>query len=160
MNDISIIIVNYNGTGLIETCLGSIKENLINREREISCEVIIIDNASSDSSPGFLDKFCRENKDFKLIKNNSNLGFGTASNIGAGKAGGEFLLFLNPDCRILDEGMSGLLDFYREKKDSGVLGAGILNRDSSLQLSCRAFQLSTVMARAVSDAYAVLYSRL
>ena len=115
MNDISIIIVNYNGTGFIEGCLNSIKKNLIDNDKGISYEVIIIDNASFDSSPIFLDKFCCENRDFKLVKNQSNTGFGAASNIGARKAGGEFLLFFNPDCRVLAGEMGSMLDFYRNK---------------------------------------------
>jgi GT2 family glycosyltransferase len=139
MADISIIIVNYNGSGFIEDCLESIGERLAGEENPVSYEVIIMDNASSDGSPEYLKKFCSQKEDFRLIENNRNIGFGAASNKGAKQAKGDFLLFLNPDCRILESGMNNVLHLYREKKDAGALGVKILNSDGSLQFSCRAF---------------------
>lgn len=139
MTDISIIIVNYNGKGFIEDCLDSIRQNLIPEGKDISYDIIIVDNASSDSSLFFLEDFCRNNSNFSLIKNAKNKGFGSASNIGADKAMGKFLLFLNPDCRVLEGDLEKVLDFYLGESDAGALGVKVLDMDGSLQLSPRAF---------------------
>jgi len=139
MTDISIIIVNYNGNGFIQGCLLSIKERLIAGSGSLDYEVIVLDNASSDDSPGFIEGFCREYHSFRLIKNEDNLGFGAACNIGARQSRGKFLLFLNPDCRLVQDGMADVLGFYLKNENTGCVGARILNKDGSLQLSCRAF---------------------
>ena len=136
MTDISIIIVNYNGTGFIEGCLESIRKNFIEEGGGISYEVIIIDNASSDASPRYLDAFCSENASFRLIKNNINAGFGAASNTGAEQAKGSLLLFLNPDCRIMEGRIKDVIDFYSRSSDAGALGVKMLDssRESTAEL--------------------------
>jgi N-acetylglucosaminyl-diphospho-decaprenol L-rhamnosyltransferase len=138
MTDISIVTVNYNGKGFIEDCLESISRGF-GREGDISYEAIIVDNASTDSSREYIERFCRENSSFRLIKNSVNQGFGSASNKGAEKAAGEFLLFLNPDCRIIDGDIGRAVDFYRKSGDAGVLGVKVMGKDGELQLSSRAF---------------------
>jgi N-acetylglucosaminyl-diphospho-decaprenol L-rhamnosyltransferase len=149
MTDISIVIVNYNGTGFIEDCLESISRGF-GPEGNISYEAIIVDNASTDNSREYIEDFCRENSSFKLIKNTVNQGFGAASNKGAEKAVGEFLLFLNPDCRIIDRDIGGAVDFYREAGDAGVLGVKVLGKEGELQLSPRAFP---TLARQFYESY-------
>jgi GT2 family glycosyltransferase len=150
MIDISIIIVNYNGKGFIEDCLESVRQNLKPEGKGISYGVIIVDNASSDGSLLFLEDFCRKKSNFILIKNAKNVGFGSASNIGADKAEGKFLLFLNPDCRILEGDIGKVIDFYQEQSDAGALGVKVLDIDGSLQLSPRAFP---TLARQFYESY-------
>ena len=139
MIELSIIIVNYNGTGFIEDCLRSIKEKIAVEGSDLSYEVIVVDNASDDGSTDLIDQYCNKYKDFKLIKNEENKGFGSASNTGAGKAKGRLLLFLNPDCRFLEKKIYAAIDYYGRIKDIGVLGTRMLDKDGDLQMSCRAF---------------------
>jgi len=139
MIDLSIIIVNYNGTGFIEDCLGSILDRLGSGGSDPSYETIIVDNASGDQSSDCIGRFCKKHAGFRLIENTENMGFGAASNTGALEAGGRFLLFLNPDCRLLEGGIEKVIKYYREAKNIGVLGVRMLNRDGGLQLNCRAF---------------------
>lgn len=139
MADVSIIIINYNGSGFIEGCLESVKKNLSGGNGDISYEIIILDNASSDDSSEYIEEFCSENRDFRLINNDNNMGFGAACNLGVQQASGKFILFLNPDCIMLEGGMESVLDFYSGEKKAGALGVKILNSNGSLQMSCRAF---------------------
>ncbi len=139
MMDLSIIIVNYNGTGFIEGCLESIPGRFGSAGSNLSCETIVVDNASGDQSPGHIGRFCKKHADFRLIENAKNMGFGAASNIGALEAAGRFLLFLNPDCRLLEGGIDRVIKYYGEAENIGALGVRMLNRDGGLQLSCRAF---------------------
>ena len=59
--DISVIIVNYNTSDLIKSCIDSIL-----RQVNTQFEVIVIDNASSDNS---LDVLKQYGSNVKLIKN-------------------------------------------------------------------------------------------
>ena len=88
--DVSVIIVSYNCKNFLQICIDSVLSSFSN----ISGEIIIIDNNSTDGTQKFLGKF---KHNIRLIENNSNLGFARANNIGSANAKGKFLLFLNPD---------------------------------------------------------------
>lgn len=73
MNDLSITIVNYNTKDLLRQCINSIYKNT----KEISFEIIVVDNASSDGSVEMLKK---EFPQVKIIANKKNLFFTRAHN--------------------------------------------------------------------------------
>jgi GT2 family glycosyltransferase len=88
--DLSIITVNYNVKEFLQNLIHSIHKAAQN----LSYEIIIVDNASSDGSAEFItDKFPEVN----LIANKENLGFGKANNQGLKIAGGNYILLINPD---------------------------------------------------------------
>jgi len=74
---------------------------------------------------------------------NKNLGFARASNLGAEKACGDCLLFLNPDSEFMEPGVEKVIDFLQDKKSDdekvGAVGVKIINNDASLQYSSRGF---------------------
>ena len=146
MKELSIIIVNYNGSGFIEDCLESIRKH----PGKVDLEVIIMDNASTDGSTEYLKRFCSENQGFRLMEMGSNTGFGRASNKGAGSAEGKFLLFLNPDCKITGDDIGPLLKFYKDSESPGVIGAKIIGESGSLHYSCRTFP---TLARQFYESY-------
>ncbi|MGC9977260.1 MAG: glycosyltransferase, partial [Syntrophales bacterium] len=69
--DISIIIVNRNTRDLLQNCLESIYKTI----RDISYEIIVVDNASQDGSAAMLQE---KYPGVRLIQNEENRGFGTA----------------------------------------------------------------------------------
>lgn len=123
--NVSIIIVNYNTKQLLTNCINSINKYTIN----ISFEIIIVDNASTDGS----QKYIQSNfPQVKLIKSNENLGFGKANNLGAQYAQGEFLFFLNSDTVLIENSVSQLFSFMMEneiKLNIGVLGAILVDEN-------------------------------
>lgn len=130
MVDLSIIVVNYNVKEFILNLLGSLQSAL----KDISSEVIIVDNASEDDSV----KFIREKyPDVKLIANEENIGFGRANNIGLEESSGKYILFLNPDTIVKDDTFSTMIKFFEEHSDAGMAGCKVLNPDGSFQLPCR-----------------------
>lgn len=158
MKELSIIIVNYNGIGFIEDCLESIRKHIgrnragsvMSVEGEMDFEVIIMDNASTDGSVEYLKGFCSNNKRFRLMEMGCNTGFGMASNKGAGAAEGKFLLFLNPDCKLVDDDIGPLLKFYKDSDNPGVIGAKIMGESGKLHYSCRTFP---TLARQFYESY-------
>ena len=73
--NVSIIIVNYNTRDLTLQCLSSIYE----KTEELSFEIIVVDNNSTDDSVESIEKKYPE---VLLIKSPENLGFGRANNLG------------------------------------------------------------------------------
>lgn len=126
--DLSIIIPSFNTRTLLVECLLSI----FNSSIKYPFEVIVIDNHSTDGSLQMVrEKFPQ----VLLIENTDNLGFSRANNQGAKITKGEYLLFLNSDTQVLDDGITKLLDFaHRHPND--VIGAKLLNKDLSPQTSC------------------------
>jgi len=71
---VSIIIVNYNTKHLTSDCIDSV----ISKTRDISYEIVIVDNNSTDRSKELFEKDSR----ITYIYNDENKGFGVANNIG------------------------------------------------------------------------------
>ena len=74
--EISIILVNWNSEEYLKKCIDSFKESV----RDISYEIIIVDNNSTGNSALVIKQTFPE---VILLKNNANLGFSKANNIGA-----------------------------------------------------------------------------
>jgi len=119
---ISVIIVNYNTGNLILDCLHSVQE----RTSDVPYEIIVVDNASEDGSPELI----RSNfKNVILIKNQSNIGFGAANNMGVDVATGKYLLMLNPDTIFVNNALKVMYDFMEkpENRDIAVCGGMLLD---------------------------------
>lgn len=63
----------------------------------------------------------------RFIQSDANLGFGKACNMGASYANGEFLLFLNPDTRLLNPVLPILASTWKESRKPGLIGPAIYN---------------------------------
>ena len=112
---LSVIIVNYNVTRLLRSCLLSVQKYT---DKE-TCEIIVIDNASTDSS---WKDLVSEFPEVRFIASESNDGFAIANNKAIKTASGEYLLILNPDTELEDFYMQELLNFADSKPDFGGLG--------------------------------------
>ncbi len=111
----------------IETVFSSIKN--------ISFEIILVDNNSADGSSDFFLKKYKDNKKIKLISNNKNFGFAKAVNQGLKISQGEFIFLLNSDVLIKPKGVERMLDYMDKNKKVGVLGPKFFYPDEKLQLS-------------------------
>lgn len=87
---VSVTLLNWNGKDFLKDCVDSV---LAQTYSEI--EIIVVDNASSDGSVGWL----REHYGSKLriIENASNLGFSRGMNVGIQAARGMYIIPLNFD---------------------------------------------------------------
>lgn len=126
---LSIIIVNWNSLGYLRKCLTSLYEHV----RDLSFEVIVVDNASPE--PG-IESLNADFPDVVVIKSNFNLGFAGANNLGFSRSSGEYVLFLNPDTEVTDNAFKTMLDQSLSVADAGVIGCKLLNSDLTVQTSC------------------------
>lgn len=139
---VSVIIVTHNS----ESHLGESLEHLHRAIQGISCELIIIDNASVRSPAANVhDTF----PEAEVMGCDRNCGFAAAANIGARKAGGKHLLFLNPDVLIDPGAVSNMDRFLNGQPRVGALGGRLRWPDGSFQPTCR--KLPTI--------YNLLFSR-
>lgn len=129
--DLSIIIVNFNSGNWLKTCLASLRNHL----SDISYEICIVDNASTDPSLDCITDFSK----IQVIRNAANYGFANAVNAGLLATSGEFILWLNPDAELLNGGVREILDYLKSHHETAIVGPKILNPDHSVQLSCRRF---------------------
>lgn len=130
--EISVIIVNYNASKLLDDCLNSLIENT----KYINYEIIVIDNASSSNNIDFIK---RKYPQIILIKNKTNQGFSAANNKGIKIARGEYILLLNNDTIFVEDTLKKIYEYAKNIKDRIILGCKILNMDKSLQVSFCSF---------------------
>lgn len=91
--NLSIILVNYNTTGLLVECLGSVRANLQVPEYEI----IVVDNASTDFD---MEAVTSVAPGARIIRKDRNQGFGAGTNQGVKHARGGYLWLLNSDTLV------------------------------------------------------------
>lgn len=119
---VSIIIVNYNTKTLLRSCIHSIYEQTAN----LSYEIIVVDNASSDGSVELVTK---EFPDVRLIVSPVNLGFGKANNKGVTESRGENIFFLNSDTILLNNAISILHEFLCHNQTAAICGGNLYDKD-------------------------------
>jgi hypothetical protein len=135
MKKLSVIIVSWNAKDYLVTCLHS----LISELKEVDTEIIVVDNFSSDGSSDIVEKIFPA---VKLIRNDKNLGFAKANNIGIKVSSGDYVCLMNSDIVVKKNCIHLLLEYMDSNANVGVVGPRTLNADGTLQRSC--FSLPTV----------------
>jgi len=130
--DVSVIVVTFNGRDHVRRCLASLQEHT----RELSCEVVVVDNASSDGTPTMIEREFPQNR---LVRRTENAGFAGGVNEGIGRAKATTFFILNPDAEISSSILPPMLGYLRQHPDIGLLAPKLLDLSGATQLSCRAF---------------------
>ncbi len=139
---LSIVIVNLNTSDLTVDCIRSIEKY----SGDLSFEIILIDNGSTDESVKVFQKVKQEKfwrGRLTLISNKINTGYAKANNQGIRNAKGEYTLLLNNDTLVHKNALQNLISFAEQTPDAGVVGSKLLNIDKSLQMSCYNFPTIT-----------------
>ncbi|MDD3044778.1 MAG: glycosyltransferase [Candidatus Delongbacteria bacterium] len=127
--DLSVVIVNYNVKYFLENTVRS----LIDTVKDLSYEIIIVDNASRDGSKEHItSKF----PDLNYIYNESNLGFAKANNQGLKIAKGDYVLILNPDTIVKENSVNLLINYLRKNEKTGLVTCKIIGPEGTLDASC------------------------
>lgn len=104
MLNVFIVILNWNQPKLTIQCLDSVNKLQI---RGYRLTVVIVDNGSSDKSVSLLTQFStketNKHDNYKLIRNDTNLGYAAGNNVGIKFAiakGADYVMILNNDTRV------------------------------------------------------------
>ncbi len=111
----SVVILSYNVRHYLELCLQSVQAAI----KDISSEIIVIDNNSSDDSCSVIKLNYPE---IILIQNKENIGFSKANNQAVKIASGEYICILNPDTVVSENTFNKILKFSDSKNDIGIVG--------------------------------------
>lgn len=105
----TVVIPNWNGRDLLEKFLPSVVEALEGNSRN---EIIVVDNASQDGSAEFLAECFPA---VRVLKLDTNLGFGGGSNKGFEAASNDIVVLLNNDMRVQPNFLSPLLEPFEDE---------------------------------------------
>src|ERR1700730_433862 len=130
---LDVIIVNWNTGPQLRECLASLSG--AQRNGYVLGRVVVVDNASTDHSA---DGLLCPSLPLSIIWNSSNRGFAAACNQGAEGSLADYLLFLNPDTRVLDDTLSQSVAWMEASENSrtGVLGVQLLDQNGEVSRSC------------------------
>lgn len=123
--DLSVITVTWNSKDLIGEQIRSVFAGC----EDISCELIVVDNGSTD---GTVDYVRKEFPKVKVIANESNNGFGAANMQGVDVSSGAHLLFLNPDMRVEERSLDTMLAWMKQHADVGISSPKLVDEHGEL----------------------------
>jgi GT2 family glycosyltransferase len=146
MPELSIIIVHHRTPELLKLCLASIRKTLSSCDDDrLDYEVIIVDSATTRQGRNVVkEKF----PEAVFLPFKENLGYSRGVNVGISKAGGNYLLILNPDVIATDGAVGKMLSYMKTHPDIGALGPKMLNFNGSIQETYFSFyKPATIAAR-------------
>ena len=132
---LSVLIVNWNTTGLLTQCLKSVYREC-NAGRLADSQIIVVDNASEDFS---LEDLRAQFPEVVFIRNERNEGYARGNNQAIECACGKYFLLLNPDTELTPGSLDVLIDFMEAHPETGAAGAKLVRPNGELDHSCRGF---------------------
>lgn len=141
---VSLIIPIYNVEKYIRECLDSaLRQSFLPDEYE----VILVNDASTDSSGRIAKEYSNRYEHFYLVTHQENLGLGPARNSGLDKSQGEFVFFLDGDDRISPQCLQNLyIKAKKELSDIVICGYHKVDENGSI-LATRSAYLNIKPAR-------------
>ncbi len=130
--DVSVVVVSWNTRAHLRACLASV----FRETRDVSFEVVVVDNASADGSAAMVRA---EFPSATLVANAENRGFAAANNQAFRLARGRYVLLLNPDVVVLDGAIGAAVRAADADRTIGALGCQVLARAGEVQQTCFRF---------------------
>jgi N-acetylglucosaminyl-diphospho-decaprenol L-rhamnosyltransferase len=124
---VSIIIVSFSARPDLERCL----ESLHATPPRTPSEIIVVDNQSTDGSA----EIARRWADVRVIENERNVGFASASNIGIHASTGDLLLLLNSDTIVPAGAVDALVRELVSDTSAAVAGPRLVDGNGRAELS-------------------------
>jgi GT2 family glycosyltransferase len=127
---VSVIIVNYNGKGLIRACLKALERQSLG-----GFEAVVVDNASSDGSLYKIRRFLEESplaSNIKLIPYERNLGFAGGNIEGLKYAQGEYIALLNNDAEPDERWLEELVKAMDSDPNIGICASKLIVYDTDI----------------------------
>lgn len=127
---ISIVIVNWNSGGYLRANLDAIFAHMPSG----NWNATVVDNCSTDGS----ERCALEHGPAcRLIRSSRNAGFSAAVNHGVANTDGDFVLIMNPDCRIEAGAVEALAAVLEQEPDCAIAAPRVLDPDGGVQGSAR-----------------------
>ena len=129
MNPFAVAIVSYNTCEQLRACLATVAA-------EAPCEIVVVDNASSDDGAAMVKS---EYPDVVFQVNGKNVGYGAAANQAIALCRAKYVLLLNPDTLLRPGTLIELNGYLDQKPRAAIVGPRLVEADGTLQASCYPF---------------------
>jgi glycosyltransferase involved in cell wall biosynthesis len=116
---VTVIVPTRNRSSYLHDCL----ESLARQRSRLPFEVLVVDNGSSDDTPGVVDHWCRRDPRFRAARE-MRPGLSRAKNAGVGHARGQVLLFTDDDAIVEDGWIDSYLDLFAAIGTEMVMAGG------------------------------------
>ncbi len=127
---LSIVTLHTNDTSILQT-LASVYKTV-----QTPFEYILVDNNCNAQR---LQEIKEKYPKIKILQNPTNYGYARGINVGLKHAQGDFILPLNPDILVFENTIDAMVHYMEKHKDIVLLGPRLLNRDKTIQPSCRRY---------------------
>ena len=123
--ELSIIIPVKDQLPYLDRCLASLE-----KAKDVTFELILVNDGSNAEMVHYLERFPQLN----VIHHTQSKGFIESCHVGANKAIGQYLLFLNSDTELIDPlSFRKMLDIFKFNDKIGVVGAKLLYPNDTIQ---------------------------
>jgi N-acetylglucosaminyl-diphospho-decaprenol L-rhamnosyltransferase len=129
--DVSIIVIGSNVLDEVVRCV----ESIHGHAGDVACEVIYVDNGSTDGTPELL---ARRFPDVRVIRRETNEGV-PARNHGLRAARGRLRMFMDTDAQLTPGALPTMVDAIDADPRAGLVGPRLTYADGRLQLSARRY---------------------
>ncbi len=137
---VSVVMVVYmTGAALEESLSLVLADPLVG-------ELVVVDNGSSAEEARCLNSLNARDAHVSLLSGHGNIGFARAANLGADKALGEVLVFLNPDAFLQPGCIAELAREIAANSSPCIVGGRLLNADRTEQRGTRRGDITPVSA--------------
>lgn len=126
---LSIIILNHNTKDILVDCLKSIEKV----KNELSFEVIVSDNASSDGS----QEVVRKNFEWVKLIEGPNISYSNGNNRARKYVNGKYVLFLNSDTIVHKETLRKTVNYLENNPEVGALTCKLVLKNGELDYDAR-----------------------
>lgn len=109
-------------------------------------ELVVVDNGCSADEAAHLRALAAADGRVVVVSGQGNVGFARASNLGARKATGERLVFLNPDAFLQANCVAELVQAIEGRPIPSLVGARVLNADRTEQRGGRRGDITPLSA--------------
>jgi GT2 family glycosyltransferase len=117
----TVIVPAFNQAALTAQCVGKLVD---------LCQVIVVDDGSTDATPAALAGFGRR---IQVVTNPKNLGFAESCNAGARQARGGYLVFLNNDTIPQPGWLEALVRYAEAHPRAAVVGSKLVYPNRTIQ---------------------------
>lgn len=135
---ISFVILTWNSVDHLNNCINSIFDHI--DQGELTYEVIVVDNGSTDGTLDLLKNIKQEcNNFFNFIRMEKNTGTTFSRNVAIRRAKGEYIAILDSDIVVTSNIFLELICFLQKHPKVGIVSPKLVYKDGKYQKSTDSF---------------------
>ena len=123
---VSVLMAVYNGEKYLRESIESIIGQTFR-----DFEFVIVDDCSTDSTPGILAEYANSDQRVRILRNSANLRLSKSLNVGIAAACGEYIARQDADDISLPTRLQQQVEFLHEHPDTLILGGGVIAIDEN-----------------------------